>query len=87
MASAAVSAAVVQWQAIRVAIARRDAGVNYPAVRRCWSVGLGSWASWVLARPRASSLLFARAPCSPAHLQMYAEGTGEAAQKFNCTQR
>lgn len=49
LGSVAVSAGIVQWMAIRVGIARRESGVNYP--------------------------------------QMYAEGTDEVANKFNCTQR
>ncbi|KIZ01433.1 hypothetical protein MNEG_6530 [Monoraphidium neglectum] len=49
IASTAFTAAVLQWQAIRVAIARRKYNVAYP--------------------------------------KMYAEGEGEEAQIFNCTQR
>ena len=49
MASVAATAGVCQWMAVRVVLARRDSGVQYPA--------------------------------------MVAEGTDEAAMKFNCTQR
>ncbi|GBF92519.1 microsomal glutathione S-transferase [Raphidocelis subcapitata] len=49
IASTAFTAAVLQWQAIRVAVARKKFGIEYP--------------------------------------QMYAEGNGEEARIFNCTQR
>ncbi|KAI8462974.1 MAG: hypothetical protein J3K34DRAFT_445749 [Monoraphidium minutum] len=49
IASTAFTAGVLQWQAIRVSLARRTYGVNYP--------------------------------------KLYAEGEGEDARTFNCTQR
>jgi hypothetical protein len=35
MASVAFAAGMTQWKAIKVALARRESGVKYPAVRQC----------------------------------------------------